>query len=207
VKGGELGEIWGVESRMDQDNAATLEIGPDAGLLRDLGSHLVDQMIWLLGPVRAVYAELNYVEPEGKRTDAKFSVSLTHGDGVRSCVSASKLNHIEDRELRAYGSGGSYVARGTDVQAQAIFAGRRPVEDGSSWGYDAPEHWGTLNTAGGSRPVPSEQGAYQDYYSQFAAALRGDAEFPVPAEQAVHTLEVLDAARVSAAENRVVDLP
>jgi len=29
----------------------------------------------------------------------------------------------------------------------------------------------------------------------------------VPAAQAVHTLEVLDAARISAAENRVVDLP
>ena len=54
--------------------------------------------------------------------------------------------------------------------------------------------------------MPSEQGAYQDYYSQFAAALRGDAHFPVPAEEAVHTLDVLDAARTSAAENRVVDL-
>lgn len=206
VGSGELGEIWGVESRMDQENAATLEIGPEAGLLRDLGSHLVDQMVWLLGPVRAVYAELNHVEPEGKRTDARFAVSLTHAGGVRSHVSASKLNHIEDRELRAYGSAGSYVARGTDVQAQAIFAGRRPVDEGERWGYDAPERWGTLNTAVGSRPVPSERGAYQDYYAQFAAALRGDAEFPVPAEQAVHTLEVLDAARVSAAENRVVEL-
>jgi hypothetical protein len=37
--------------------------------------------------------------------------------------------------------------------------------------------------------------------------LRGDAQVPVPAEQAVHTLEVLDAAFVSAAENSVVDLP
>jgi predicted dehydrogenase len=35
---------------------------------------------------------------------------------------------------------------------------------------------------------------------------RGDGDVPVPAEQAVHTLEVLDAARTSAAENRVVDL-
>jgi hypothetical protein len=50
-------------------------------------------------------------------------------------------------------------------------------------------------------------GAYQDYYTQFAAALRGEADFPVAAEQAVHTLEVLDAARISAAENRVVELP
>ena len=92
------------------------------------------------------------------------------------------------------------------MQAQAVFAGRRPVDEGSAWGYDAPEHWGTLNTAAGSVPVPSEQGAYQDYYTRFAAALRGDGDFPVPAEQAVHTLEVLDAARTSAAENRVVDL-
>jgi predicted dehydrogenase len=207
LHGGALGELWGVESRMDQDNAATLEVGPDAGLLRDLGSHLVDQMLWLLGSARTVYAELDHVDAEGGPTDCRFSLSLTHAAGVHSRVSASKINHIEDRELRAYGSGGSYLARGTDVQAQAIFAGRRPVDEGDGWGYDAPEHWGTLHTTAGSVQVPSEQGAYHDYYSRFAAALRGDGDFPVPAEQAVRTLEVLDAARVSAAENRVVDLP
>ena len=207
LAGGELGELWSVESRMDQANAATLEVGPDAGLLRDLGSHLVDQMLWLLGPARTVYAELDHVEPAGGRTDCRFAVSLTHAAGVRSRVAASKINYIEDRELRAYGSTGSYVAHSTDVQAQAVFAGRRPADEGSAWGYDAPEHWGTLNTAAGSVPVPSEQGAYHDYYARFAAALRGDGDFPVPAEQAVHTLEVLDAARTSAAENRVVDLP
>ena len=206
LAGGELGELWSVESRMDQANAATLEVGPDAGLLRDLGSHLVDQMLWLLGPARTVYAELDHIEPAGGRTDCRFAVSLTHTGGVRSRVAASKINYIEDRELRAYGSTGSYVAHGTDVQAQAVFAGRRPADEGSDWGYDAPEHWGTLNTAAGSVPVPSEQGAYHDYYARFAAALSGDGDFPVPAEQAVHTLEVLDAARTSAAENRVVDL-
>ena len=55
----ELGELWGVESRMDQADAATLEVGPEAGLLRDMGSHLVDQMLWLLGPAGTVYAELD----------------------------------------------------------------------------------------------------------------------------------------------------
>ena len=55
--------------------------------------------------------------------------------------------------------------------------------------------------------MPSEQGAYQAYYTQFAAALRGEAEFPVPASEAVRTLEVLDAARASATENRVVPVP
>jgi predicted dehydrogenase len=206
LEGGELGELWGIESRMEQDNAATLEVGPNAGLLRDLGSHLVDQMLWLLVPARTVYAELDYVEPEGGRTDCRFTVSLTHREGVQSRLNASKINYVEERELRAYGSNGSYVANSTDVQAQAIFAGRRPVAEGSDWGYETSDRWGTLNTATGSVPVPSRQGAYQDYYTCFAAALRGEADFPVPAEEAVHTLEVLDAARTSAAHNRVVDL-
>jgi predicted dehydrogenase len=206
LQGGELGELWGVESRMEQNNASTLEAGPDAGLLRDLGSHLVDQMLWLLGPAQTVYAELDYVGSEGGRTDCRFTVSLAHRDGVRSRLTASKINYVEMRELRVYGSNGSYLANSTDVQAQAILAGKRPVDEGSNWGYEAREHWGTLNTAAGSVPVPSQQGAYQDYYTCFAAALRGEAAFPVPSEEAVHTLEVLDAARTSATQNRVVDL-
>jgi hypothetical protein len=70
----------------------------------------------------------------------------------------------------------------------------------------AEPRWGTLTTARGSMRVPSEQGAYQQFYSQFAAALRGNAEFPVPAGQAIHALEVLDAARLSSVEGRVVSV-
>ncbi len=203
---GGLGEVWRVHSRFDLDDPATLETGPERGLLRDLGSHLVDQMVWLLGPVRSVYAELDWVDLPDGRTDCGFTVALVHTGGARSHVSASKLNRIEERELRAYGSAGSFVARGTDVQAQAIFAGRRPLEMGASWGYEAEPRWGSLSTEAGRVRVPSERGAYQDYYSQFAAALRGEAELPVPASEALHTLEVLDAARVSALEGRVVTL-
>jgi predicted dehydrogenase len=73
-------------------------------------------------------------------------------------------------------------------------------------GYEAPERWGTLHATTGPVSVPAEQGAYQDYYTQFAAALRGEQAYPVAAEQAVDTLAVLDAARVSVDENRTVDL-
>ena len=120
--------------------------------------------------------------------------------------SSTKINHLEDRELRAYGSAGGYVAQGTDVQAQAIFAGLRPVDLGPKLGLRRPGALGHAAHRRRSVRVPSEQGAYQDYYTQFAAALRGDGEFPVPAEEAVHTLEVLDAARISAHEQQVVSM-
>jgi predicted dehydrogenase len=206
VAGGELGDLWRIESRFDLDEPGTLDPGPHGGLLRDLGAHLVDQLLWLLGPARAVHARLDWVEPPAGRTDVGFSISLDHVSGVRSRATASKLNHNVERELRAYGSSGSYIGRSTDAQTAAIFAGRRPLAEGAAWGYEPEAAWGVLRTAAGERRVPSERGAYQDYYAQVAAALRGAAPFPVPAEEGLRTIEVLDAARISDAEGRVVDL-
>lgn len=206
VMDGRLGRIWRVHSRMDQDSPATLEAGPTGGLLRDLGSHVVDQMLWLLGPAMSVDAQLDLVDlPEG-RTDASFTITLRHEGGAHSHISASKLNHMAERELRAYGDKGSYQSLGTDVQAQAIFAGRRPADDPPAWGYEDEAHWGTLRTPSGEERVPSEQGRYHDYYEAFVGAVREGTPPPVTAKEAIRTLAVLDAARTSAAEGRTVEL-
>ncbi len=206
IDDGRLGAVWRLHSRMDFDDPATLEAGPTGGLLRDLGSHVVDQALWLLGPVVSVDAQLDMVDlPEGP-TDAGFVLTLRHENGAHSHISASKLNHLSCRELRAYGSAGSYVAAGTDVQAQAIFAGQRPVDDPEGWGYDAEPHWGTLRTAAGAVKIPSEQGRYHAYYEGFAEAVRDGTPPPVTAEAAIATLAVLDAARRSATEGRSIAL-
>lgn len=193
-----LGEIWRLDSRFDLDQAETLEAGPDGGLLRDLGSHLVDQALWLLGPAQRVLANLDWLQlPEGP-TDAGFVLTISHTSGAHSHISASKVNRTESRELRVFGSSGSYVSSQSDVQAQAIFAGRHPADDLTAWGYEEQGRWGTLATADERRRVPSLQGSYADYYSRFAAAVAGSGPQPVPASEAVATLAVLDAARLSA---------
>ena len=75
---GALGDIWRFDSRFDLDQPQTLEAGPAGGLLRDLGSHLVDQALWLFGPAQRVSANLDWVElPEG-RTDAGFVIAISH---------------------------------------------------------------------------------------------------------------------------------
>ena len=207
IESGRLGALWRVHSRFDLDDPDTLEAGPGGGLLRDLGSHVVDQMVWLLGDVRSVNAHLDWLELPKGLTDAGFCIELEHASGVRSHVESSKLNHIEARELRAYGSEGSYRALGSDVQAQAIFAGRRPIDDPREWGYEEPSRWGVLSTAAGEASIPSEQGRYHDFYSAFAAAVRGEARQPVAAYEGVKTLEVLDAARLSAQRGASIEMP
>lgn len=201
-----LGRVWRIHDRMDFDDPATLEHGPTGGLLRDLGSHLVDQMLWLNGPARSVNAHLDYVDmPEG-RTDASFMIIIEHESGVMSEVSASKLNHYNLRELRAYGDAGAYVGHSTDVQAQSIFAGQRPIDDLAAWGHEPKSNWGTLFSAAGSERIPSEQGRYHDYYEAFERAVRTGAPAPVTAEEGARTLAVLDAARQSAEEGRSISL-
>jgi hypothetical protein len=95
--------------------------------------------------------QLDFVDLPAGRTDVSFTMTLRHEGGTHSRISASKLNRLNVRELRAYGDGGSYVASGTDVQAQAIFAGKRPVDDLEGWGFDSEEFW----ERSGPRPAKS----------------------------------------------------
>lgn len=201
---GDLGQVRRVESRFDLDSPGTIDPGPDGGVLRDLGAHLVDQVLWLFGPVSHVYAALDWVDlPEG-RTDTGFTVTLRHTGGPVSTLVAGKANHNALREIRAYGDLGTYHSTMSDVQTEAVFAGHSPASVGAAWGYAPESEWGTLRTADGVRRIPSARGAYQDYYTQFAQALAGTAELPVTGEEAVQTLKVLDAARLSDDTRRAV---
>ncbi|WAH96227.1 hypothetical protein [Arthrobacter sp. MMS18-M83] len=80
------------------------------------------------------------------------------------------------------------------------------MDDPASWGYEEKSRWGTLTTAAGATLVPSEQGAYHQYYEQLALAVAGHGPQPVPGIEPVHTLEILDAARLSDTESRTVDI-
>ena len=201
-----LGEIQRFASVFDLDEPGTLEAGPHGGLLRDLGSHVVDQAIWLFGAVQRVSAHLEWADlPEG-RTDAGFALRLDHVNGTASFLSASKLNRVNRRVLDLYGAGGAYLATGSDVQTGAIKAGRRPKDDPAGWGFEPEQHWGRLFTAAGERVVPSVQGNHAGYYTAFARAIADGTPVPVPVSDAIQVLAVLDAARTSASEHRTVDL-
>ncbi|PPG05477.1 dehydrogenase [Pseudoclavibacter sp. RFBI5] len=203
---GQLGDIWRVSSRMDQDDSGTLETGPAHGLLRDLGSHLVDQMAFLFGPVERVSAHLDITEVDGVEVDCGFDVALHHANGVFTRVASSKINHLDGRELIAYGDLGAYESRMDDVQTAQIDAGLRPASAAAGWGVEAEARWGTLHTTEGSQQIPSARGDYAEYYRMLLAAVRGESAPPVPIEQAVHTVEILDAARESARTGLTVEI-
>jgi predicted dehydrogenase len=171
------------------------------GLLFDLGSHLIDQALVLFGPPSAVYAELDR-RRDGVEADDDVFVSLTHGSGVRSHLSMSAVAAHPGPRFRLLGASGGYTKWGLDVQEAALRAGEQP--GGPTWGAEPAEHWGTVGVEGALRPVPTERGDYGAFYRGLLRAIRFGEPPPVEPDDAVLTLEVIEAARVSAHRATVV---
>ncbi|SDG35195.1 Predicted dehydrogenase [Sinosporangium album] len=207
---GGLGELRRFESRFERwrpvPKGGWRETGgPEevSGLLYDLGSHLVDQALWLAGPVREVYCETD-VRRENVVSDDDTFVALTHASGARSHLWMSAVTPLPGPRFRVLGSRAAYVKHGLDVQEERLRAGHDPAAP--EFGREPRERWGVVGTEGDSRTVPTEPGAYLDFYRGVVAALREGAPPPVDPEEAVATAAVIEAAHLSALESRVVHL-
>ena len=205
---GALGDVQRFESRFErwrpEPKPGWRERGDPAeagGVLFDLGSHLIDQALVLFGPVTHVYAEIDHRRP-GVEVDDDAFVALTHASGVRSHLWTSLVAADQDGRFRVLGSQAAYVKSGLDVQEAVLRGGGRP--GGAEWGEEPRERWGRLGAGEDWTAVPTERGAYPEFYAGIATALRHGTLPPVDPADAVATLEVIEAARRSAAEGVIV---
>ena len=168
-------------------------------MLLDLGSHLVDQALQLLGPASHVYAEID--SRRGSAGDDDAFVALHHRSGAYSHLWMSALAAAPGPRLRVLGTRAAYVVAEVDGQEDALRSGRRP-DDSDPWGIEAETRWGRLVKGEESEAVPSEPGAWPVFYSELERALRVGGSPPVDPADAVATLEVIDAARRLAQSGR-----
>jgi predicted dehydrogenase len=175
--------------------------GEAGGILFDLGSHLIDQALVLFGAVTHVYAELDRRRP-GVQVDDDAFVALTHSSGVRSHLHMSAVAAQPGPRLRILGTSAAYVKHGLDVQEAALRAGASP--DSSGWGVEPESQWGLLGADEKVEHVRTEPGAYQAFYGAVAASIRDGVPPPVSPDDSVAGLAIIEAARRSASEGRVI---
>jgi predicted dehydrogenase len=200
---GALGDITRFESRFERR-----QDGPPAaggGTLLDFGSHLVDQAIQLLGPVRTVYAEIHHRDDPAGLDDDVF-VALAHVRGAHSHLWGSWVQSAPGPRFRVTGTRATYVVDGLDIQEELLVAGRTPASEAGSWGTEPQDRWGRLHDGSGTVPVSTERGRWDTYYPAFAAAVRCSGPVPVDPRDALATAGVLDAAWTSATHHTLVDL-
>ncbi len=204
IASGDLGRVLRAELRWERwrpepkdrwrENAAPQQGG---GVLLDLFSHLVDQAVIMFGPVRSVYAEIDAHTTPAE--DTAF-LSCRHDSGVTSHLGATSVSGAPGPRVRLLGSRAAYLI-GAQEGEETAFTEWQPVDR---------DHIGWLVRGTEREPVPGSTGGQAEFYREVARALRADhpqAAMPVDPLDAVRVLAVLDAARLSARDGRVVEVP
>jgi predicted dehydrogenase len=180
--------------------------GPGAGVLNDLGPHLVDQAICLFGMPLAVYADIQITRPHSL-VDDYFELILTYSDKVVRL----KAGCIVREPIPSYvihGHQGSFHKSRTDVQETALLANQKP--NTPNWGVEPVEEQGLLHTEKDGvvirEKIPSENGNYGTYYALVEKAIREDLEMPVTAKEGIQVMRILEASFKSSSLKKQIAL-
>ncbi len=208
-----LGEIVEAEIHFDRYNESLSyklhkeTPGPGAGILPDLGSHLIDQALQLFGTPKAVFADATNVRPISQVEDYMELLLFYKNLRVRL-----KGSYLVREALPAYifhGTKGSFIKPRADVQEFDLQKEKSPAE--SDWGTEPEAGKGLLHTDKDGQNIireyiNSEKGNYMAYYDGLHQALQHDKPLPVSAEDGLKVICIIEAAFKSLQEKRTVQL-
>ena len=177
---------------------------PGAGLLMDLGPHLVDEALVIFGMPQSIFADIRITRPLSKVDDnfslllyyPTFRVILKASSSVREAIPANLVHGLK----------GSFIKPRADVQEADLIAGKKP--GGAKWGIEPESGQGLLHTEKDGNVIreyiPSAAGNYGDYYEGIYQALANGKQVPVTADEGICTIQVIEAAILSNKEKKVI---
>ena len=205
LAGGSLGRITMFESHLDRfrpalKNAWREKQGPGAGMLYDLGPHLIDQAIQLFGRPDSITADIR-CEREGGFVDDAFDLRLDY-PGMRAILRSTMIACAHATRFVIHGTNGSFLKTALDPQEEPLRRGVAP--GGPGWGEDPEVHWGTLQLATDADSdgckIRTERGDYREFYENVRDAMLGKAEIAVKPEQARDVIRAIELAFESSHE-------
>ncbi len=177
-------------------------IVPGGGILYDLGAHLIDQALTLFGLPTEIYADLRLQRDEAVVVD-NFELILSYPN-LKATLKAGMLVKERGPRFAVFGTEGTFLKHGMDVQEAALLNGLRP--DGGPWGIEPREIWGKLNTSMNDVPfvgrIESETGNYNQFYQNLYQAIKGEESLLITPESARDVIRVIETAYQSNKEGR-----
>lgn len=169
---------------------------PGAGLLYDLGSHLLDQVISIFGiPER--YHVIKSSNRDNSLVDDYATLLLSYAQGPTVHITVSMLVVKAQHSFMLHGTKGSFVKQRTDVQEQQLIAGMLPTDQ--AYGLEHAGMQGTLcyiaaNGETVEEEVPLRKGDYNLVFDAVYAQIREGKSYFVTEEQILRQLEILASA-------------
>jgi predicted dehydrogenase len=208
-----LGRLVSFEAHFDryrnfiQEDTWKEDPGAGTGIVFNLGSHLIDQIIVLFGKPLAVSSDIRSLRTEGK-VDDFFDIRLEYGENINITAGGSMLVKEPGPRYVLHGTEGSFLKWGTDPQEQALKEGKLPGK--ARWGEEKEQDWGRLNRNENGKEFRGKfvtfPGDYQKFYDGLYLTIREGAEVPVKAEDSALGIKIINAAFQSMKEQRVIRL-
>jgi scyllo-inositol 2-dehydrogenase (NADP+) len=207
-----LGKIVEAEFHFDRYNLALSPKvhketpGPGAGVLHDLGPHIIDQVLQLFGIPEALFADIRIIRPSSQVSDY-FDILLYY-PALRVHLRSS---YIVKEPLPAYilhGTQGSFLKHRADVQEVALQSGMKPA--GEDWGQEPAWAKGILHKTGKEKDSREEitalPGNYMEYYQAIYEALTDNNPLPVTGEEGLLVMKIIETAINSHVQKKVLDI-
>lgn len=211
-KSGVLGEIVEAEIRFDRYNPTLSpkqwkeSANPGAGIMKDLGPHIIDQALCLFGFPQALFADVRYLR-ENTLVDDNMDVTLFYKD-KRVRLHAGFFNKELQPGFMLQGRNGSFFKPRADVQEDVLKTGKKPNK--TTWGTEPKEMEGILhyvkNGTSIREKIATQQGNYYDLFDGIYEAIAHKKTEPVTAAEGVNTMRIIEAAFKSSEEKRVIQL-
>lgn len=209
---GLLGKVVDYESRFDRYTPSIVRAGwkyqqkEGGGTLFDLGIHLIDQAVNLLGAPEGVFCTL-FNQREGSITDDSFDLKLIYPD-LNVTLKASVFVKEPGPRFQVHGTQGSFVKYGLDSQEGQLKQHIKPGTQG--FGIEPAIQRGILNTGllgkefrGRYKTFP---GDYMEFFNNVYSVVVDGAEMTVKPEDALLNIRIIEAARKSDAEKKIIQL-
>jgi predicted dehydrogenase len=178
---------------------------PAAGVLWDLGPHLLDGAMVLFGEPETISATALRQRPTSTVDDA-FDVIMQY-PLTRATLRARIIAYAPTHHLLVHGTEGSFSKYGMDPQEEILRSDHYPdgLDWGADWGLEPEEKWGTLSRVNAvPRRIKTERGDYRGFYANVRDAIEKKAPLDVPPDQALRTMRALLLSHKSSREGRVV---
>ena len=212
IESGNLGRLIEFESHFDRyrtfikPNTWKEEGDEYAGVLHNLGSHMVDQAYVLFGMPKAVNAYLKIVRRGGKVADY-YDIRLEY-EKFSAILKCSYLVKDPGPRYSIFGEYGTFHKWGIDNQEENLKAGNLP--EGDEWGTEPEKEWGTLvyekDGLEFSGRVQTIAGNYTAFYNNVFDTLRKGADFAVKPEETIDVLKILEACLASNKKRKTIEL-
>jgi len=223
-----LGAITEFESHFDRYRKALKgtwkdEPLPAAGITYDLGSHLIDQALYLFGRPARITAFIRNLRGVGNpKVDDTFTIYMHYDVGPKSpypltVILRAHILSVRSPQVRyiVRGTKGTYLKYGIDVQEdqlkvisspQAIFDHQYGVESEENWGTVEKLEADDISVTKASWPS-KDAGVYTELFRNLGAAIRSGAELAVKWEEATAVVEMIELAHKSALEGISITVP